>query len=82
MKMLKTEAMYFPSTMKEAVEIIEINSLPKGPSLNEGRNNIHFARKFRYLGALITPKLNDNIKIQTHINKAKAQMGLLRHFFT
>jgi len=73
--------MYFPPTLKEAVEIIKNKSLTKDLLLNEGHNNIHFNRKLRYLGALITPELNDDINIQTHINKAKAQMGLLRHFF-
>jgi len=80
-KASKTEAMYFPPTLKEAVENTKNKTLPEDLSLNEGCNNIHFARKFRYLGAHITPELNNDIKIQTHINKAKAHMGLLRHFF-
>jgi len=77
----KTEAMYFPSSLKEATENTENKTLPEVLLLNDGNNHIHFTRKFRYLGAHITTELNEDDEIQIRINKAKAQMGLLRHFF-
>ena len=77
----KTEAMYFPSSLKEATENMENKTLPEVLLLNDGNNHIHFTRKFRYLGAHITTELNEDDEIQIRINKAKAQMGLLRHFF-
>jgi len=77
----KTEAMYFPSSLKVATENTENKTLPEYFLLNDGNSNIHFTWKFRYLGAHITTKLNEDDEIQIHINKAKTQMGLLRHFF-
>jgi len=70
--------MYFPPLMKEAQES---EAPAKKLLLFNKSNSIPFIKKIRYLGALITPELNEDIKIQTRIKKAKSQMGFLQHFF-
>jgi hypothetical protein len=42
---------------------------------------IHFVRKFKYLGSIITPLLNENAEIEARIKKAKSIMGIARTFF-
>jgi len=60
----KTKAMHFPSSLKEATESMENKTLPEDLLLNDGTNNIHFTWKFRYLGAHIMTKLNEDNEIQ------------------
>ena len=66
----KTEAMYFPSSMNEATENTENKTLPEVHLLKDGNNNIHFTWKFRYGGAHITTKLNEDNESQIQINEA------------
>ena len=75
----KMEAMYFPASLITANESI---TLPPDIILNDSKNTIPFVNNFRYLGACITLDLTENNETTAHINKAKSQMGLLRHFFT
>jgi hypothetical protein len=74
----KTEAMFFPTTLQEAESSI---TCPGDLILNNGTNKIHFSKKFRYLGATITPEINENAEVEIRIKKASSQMGILRHFF-
>ena len=61
----KTEALYFPSPLKEAIENMENKTLPEDLLLNNGMNNIHFTKKIGYLGAHhITTKSNEDDEIQ------------------
>ena len=78
---LKMEAMFFPPSLIEANESSS-TELPKDLKLNNNANSIPFTNKFKYLGAFITPELNEDVKIKTCINKAKAQMRLLRCFLS
>ena len=61
---------------------IQLLALPPDIIINDNKNTIPFINNFRYLGACITLDLTENTEIKVHINKAKSQMGLLRHFFT
>ena len=42
---------------------------------------VHFVKKFKYLGSIITPLLNEDAKIDARIKKAKSIMGDLKYFF-
>ena len=76
----KSEAMYFPPSLTQAKEDFDNNTLPEGIYL-PGNKKIHFVNKFKYLGTIITPLLNENLEIETRIKKAKSLMGAARHFF-
>jgi hypothetical protein len=69
--------MFFPASLKEAIlqtEPAEDLILP-----NDGR--IQSTTKFKYLGSIITPLLNEDSEIEARIKKAKAIMGFSKHFF-
>jgi len=70
--------MYFPSSLCKAIH----DETPEDLILNNRNNNIPFTMKFRYLGSIITPKLNENAEIEPRIKKASSQMGILKHFFS
>ena len=77
-KASKTEAMFFPASLEEA----------KHPDFCQPNyiilpNNcfISYTSSFKYLGAIITPELDDCKEIQHRIAKAKRYMGLLFHVF-
>ena len=76
----KSEAMFFPSSLKQAKEDFNNNILPQKILLPDDKN-IHFVNKFKYLGTIITPLLNEDIEIETRIAKAKPLMGAAKHFF-
>jgi hypothetical protein len=76
----KSEAMYFPPSLKQAREEFEKNILPENILL-PGNKKIHFVNKFKYLGSLITPMLNEDLEIDTRIKKAKSLMGAAKYFF-
>jgi hypothetical protein len=76
----KSEAMFFPSSLKQAKEDFNNNILPQKILLPDDKN-IHFVNKFKYLGTIITPLLNEDIEIETRIAKAKSLMGAAKHFF-
>jgi hypothetical protein len=76
----KSEAMYFPPTLKQAnLEVIN-NTLPEDLILPNGKK-IHFVHSFKYLGSIITPSLNEDAEIDARIKKAKSMMGIAKTFF-
>ena len=76
----KSEAMFFPASLKQAREEFEKNILPEDIPL-PGNKKIHFVNKFKYLGSLITPMLNEDLEIDARIRKAKSLMGAAKYFF-
>ena len=76
---LKTEAMFFPSSLTQAESQ---KTLPKNFDLNNGANHVQFTDKFKYFGSITTPCLTENAEINARIQRAKSQMGVLRHFFS
>ncbi len=76
----KSEAMYFPPTLKQAnLEVIN-NTLPEDLILPNGKK-VHFVHSFKYLGSIITPSLNEDAEIDARIKKAKSMMGIAKTFF-
>ena len=76
----KSEAMFFPTSLKEARLDNENNKLPNELQL-PNKNKVHFVKNFKYLGSISTPLLNEDAKIVTRIKKAKSIMGASKHFF-
>ena len=74
----KTEAMHFPSHKYEAKK--QTVSIPVPLNLNEGRNNIHFVKQFKYLGSIISNDLSEDADTAARIKRAKSLLGALRHF--
>ena len=66
--------MFFPASLKQARNEFENNILPKDIVLTNNKK-VHFVNKFKYLGSIITPLLNEDTEIETRIKKAKS-MGL------
>jgi hypothetical protein len=79
-KKSKSEAMYFPTSLQQAQHDFEKNILPEDIIL-ANRKKVHFVNKFKYLGSIITPLLNEDIEIDTRIKKAKSIMGTAKTFF-
>jgi hypothetical protein len=75
-----SEAMYFPPSLKQAKGDFDNNVLPEDIFLPDNKK-IHFLNKFKYLGSIITPLLNEDLEVETRIKKAKSLMGAARHFF-
>ena len=69
---LKTEAMFFPSSLSAATNQIE---LPQIFTINNDENCVHFRGRFKYLGAIIMPCLMEDAELEARIKKAKSQMG-------
>ena len=76
----KSEAMFFPASLKQARHDFENNILPDDIILSDNKK-VHFVNKFKYLGSLITPLLNEDIEIEVRVKKAKSIMGAAKHFF-
>ncbi len=76
----KTECMFFPAYLNLAIDQAQKNLLPENFSLPDN-SQIHFVNKFKYLGSIITPLLNEDAEIESRIKKAKAIMGASKHFF-
>ena len=74
----KTEAMYVPPSLEEAQAS---NEVPENIPLNQGKNNVHYMRTFKYLGSIIATDLTEDTEIEIQIKKAWSQMGMLRHLF-
>ena len=64
----KSEAMYFPPSLTQAKEDFKNNILPEDVYLS-GNKKIHFVNKFKYLSSIITPLLNENLEVETRIQK-------------
>mmetsp|Transcript_1492 Transcript_1492/g.2309 ORF Transcript_1492/g.2309 Transcript_1492/m.2309 type:complete len:276 (+) Transcript_1492:2167-2994(+) len=76
----KSEAMFFPASLKQAKYDLKNNILPDDIILSDNKK-VHFVNKFKYLGSFITPLLNKDIEIEVRIKKAKSIMGAAKHFF-
>jgi hypothetical protein len=77
----KTEAMFFPDSLKKAKALTASGTLPPDLILPNNQQ-VQFTHCFKYLGSLISTELNENAEIKTRINKAKATMGRTKHFFS
>ena len=75
----KSEAMFFPASLKQARNDFDNNILPEDILLTNNKK-VHFVNKFKYLGSIITPLLNEDIEIEARIRKAKSIMGASKHF--
>jgi hypothetical protein len=69
--------MFFSKSLKEAV----LQTQPPEDLILPNDGRIHFTNKFKYLGSIITPLLNEDSEIEVRIKKAKSIMGLSKHFF-
>ncbi len=76
----KTEAMFFPSSLKEAKKLTAEGSLPANIILPNNQQ-IQFTYSFKYLGSVITTELNEDAEVKIRINKAKSILGIAKHFF-
>jgi hypothetical protein len=76
----KSEAMFFPSSLKQARNDFLDNKLPEDLLLPNGKK-VHYVNKFKYLGSIITPLLNEDAEIEARIKKAKSIMGASKYFF-
>jgi len=57
----KMEAIYVPSSLEETQHM---KMIPEKILLNQGNNNIHCIRSFRYLGAIITDDLTEDAEVK------------------
>jgi hypothetical protein len=72
--------MFFPASLKQAkLEVME-NITPEDLTPPNGKK-VHFIHKFKYLGSIITPLLNEDDEIEARIKKAKSIMGIAKSFF-
>ena len=72
--------MFFPSSLKQARNDFLDNKLPEDLLLPNGKK-VHYVNKFKYLGSIITPLLNEDAEIEARIKKAKSIMGASKYFF-
>jgi hypothetical protein len=73
----KSEAMFFPASLKEA----KLQTEPPEDLVLPGDARIHFTSSFKYLGSIITPLLNEDSEFKARIKKAKSLMGYAKYFF-
>ncbi len=76
----KPEAMFFPSSIKDAIKQRKEKINPSNINL-PNMKCIHFTEQLKYLGSLISLELNEDAEISPCINKAKSFMGILLHSF-
>jgi hypothetical protein len=76
----KTEAMFFPESLKEARNLTTSGILPPDIKLPDNQH-VRFTHSFKYLGSTITTELNEDAEIKARIKKAKSLLGAARHFF-
>jgi len=46
-----------------------MRKIPEKIKLNQGNNNIHYVRKFRYLGVIIADDLTKDVETEIRIKK-------------
>eukprot|EP00978_Attheya_sp_CCMP212_P037002 scaffold171651_cov63-Attheya_sp.AAC.2 len=73
-KASKTEYMYFPAFEGKYQESNTEN-------IDVGDGYVSFTKIFKYLGFLITSKLNDTMDVNARISQANKAMGALRDYF-
>ena len=76
----KSEAMFFPTSLKQARSDQTNNHVPEELLLPNNKK-VHFVSRFKYLGSIITPLLNEDAEIDARIKKAKSIMGASKYFF-
>ena len=76
----KSEAMFFPASLKQARSDQANDHVPEELILPNNKK-VHFVNRFKYLGSIITPLLNEDAEIDTRIKKAKSIMGASKYFF-
>lgn len=62
----KSEAMFFPASLKQAKQEVADNVLLEDLTLPGGKT-VHFVHKFKYLGSIITPLLNEDAEVEARI---------------
>jgi hypothetical protein len=78
----KTEAMFFPTSVKDANKQRKERTAPSNINL-PNEKCIHFTEHFKYLGSLSSLNLNKDAEIASPVNnKSKSLMGILLHFFS
>ncbi len=75
---LKSEAMFFPTMLKQAK--FEVLNNPRGSHPAKWQE-VHFVHKFKYLWPIITPLLNEDAEIDARVKKTKSMMGVMKSFF-
>jgi hypothetical protein len=73
-KVSKTECMYFPAFTGKYQESNTEN-------IEVGDGYVPFTKTFKYLGSLITSKLNNAMDVEARIFQANKAMGALREYF-
>jgi hypothetical protein len=76
----KTEAMYFPNSLKKAKELTTERSLPPDLTLPNNKK-VQFTHSFKYLGSTVTTEQNKDTEVKKWINKAKSILGAAKQFF-
>jgi hypothetical protein len=76
----KSEAMFFPSSLKQAKLEVMDHIFPEDLALSNGKKYT-LSTKIKYLGSIITPLLNEDMEIEARIKKAKSMMGVAKSFF-
>ena len=76
----KSEATFFPTSLKQARSDQTNNHVPEELLLPNNKK-VHFVSRFKYLGSIITPLLNEDAEIDARIKKAKSIMGASKYFF-
>jgi hypothetical protein len=76
----KSEAMFFPSTLKQARHKVLNSVIPEDLSLPNNKK-VHFVHSFKYLGSIITPLLKKDAEIDARIKKARSIIGIAKSFF-
>ncbi len=72
--------MYFPPTLEDALWSEKHKILPPN-IINNGEKLIQFIHNFKYLGALISDTLKEDIDLKTRTMKAWSVFGAMPHFF-
>ena len=76
----KSEAMFFPATLKQAKFEVCNNIVQEDLTLPDEKK-VHFVHSFKFLGSIITPLLNEDTEVEVRIKKAKSLMGAAKTFF-
>ena len=69
-----------PPFLKQARDDLANNHLPRRHPTAKWKK-VHFTNKFKYIGSLITPLLNEDSKIEARIKKKQTIMSASKFFF-
>ena len=68
--LLAFSVMFFPASLKQAKQEVADNVLLEDLTLPGGKT-VHFVHKFKYLGSIITPLLNEDAEVKARIKKGE-----------